>query len=132
MFQRLVTAGLRLNSTTSALAAELLEDLLGHVDVKIQGQVVLVGVDVHEHGPLLLVEPAEGVQGAGHVPRGGQLDLDDLRPQPREEGRTGRTEKERADFEDPEPAQRPGPLVLGLGVIFENSHKVPSFIDRID
>jgi len=114
------------------LGAQLLEDLLGHVDVQVEGHVVLVGVDVDEHGPLFLVEPAEGVERTGHVAHGRQLDLDDLGAQFGKKGRAGRPEQERADFENPEPAQGARPLVLGLGVVFENSHKVPSFEDRID
>ncbi len=94
MFHLFVTAGRRLNSTMSRLGAQLVEDGLGVDLVEVQRHVILGWVDVHEHGPLLLVEPPERVKGARHVAYRRELDLDDLGAQCSEERGACRPEEQ--------------------------------------
>jgi len=53
------------------LGRQFLEDLLSQIDMKVEGHVILVGVDVHEHGRLFFVEPAEGIERSRYVSDGG-------------------------------------------------------------
>ena len=47
------------------------KDLLGDIDMQVQGHVIFIGIDVHEHGRLFLIKPSKGIQGTGHVSRRG-------------------------------------------------------------